>query len=66
MRNAAASAEEIADEDNGADEISSKRASATKLQNRALQEYSQEPLLDKIFSEKLTTFPTHHNTTAIP
>jgi hypothetical protein len=56
MRNAAASAEEIADEDNGADEISSKRASATKLQNRALQECSQEPLLDK----------THHNTTAIP
>jgi len=48
MSNAATSAEEIA-EDNEEDKF--KRASATKSQSRARQKYSQEPLLDKIFSQ---------------
>jgi hypothetical protein len=48
MSNSATSAEEIA-EDNEEDKF--KRASATKLQSRARQKCSQEPLLDKIFSQ---------------
>jgi hypothetical protein len=63
MSNAATSAEEIA-EDNEEDKF--KRASATKSQSKARQKYSQEPLLDKIFSQLLTSFPTHHNAMAIP